>query len=275
MSKHPRARRSLRVHLSYANVMATMAVFIALGGGAYAATALPPNSVGKAQLRTHAVARSNLAKHAVSRSKLAKHAVGTGQVARSAVTFNRLSKWVRSRLHGRSGTGPKGDTGLQGPKGDPGPRGPAGVDALGARRLRFDTAATASSTPTTVLNMPGLQLEATCTLSGADVGVELRARAPADTVLQSTFTVDSGADPANPPQPGDPSIVTASDQIALAANTYTTLGGPGTQNGTGYVRANARAIAVSESETITLDLFEIINADTGRCSIGGTALPSS
>jgi hypothetical protein len=35
----------LRCCLSYANVMATIAVFVALGGGAYAAFTLPANSV--------------------------------------------------------------------------------------------------------------------------------------------------------------------------------------------------------------------------------------
>ena len=42
-------------HLSYANVTATLALFIALGGGAYAAFSLPRNSVGSAQLRKGAV----------------------------------------------------------------------------------------------------------------------------------------------------------------------------------------------------------------------------
>ena len=55
MANSRRARRRLRCHLSYANVMATVAVFVALGGGAYAATALPRGSVGRAQLRDHAV----------------------------------------------------------------------------------------------------------------------------------------------------------------------------------------------------------------------------
>ena len=36
--------------LSYANVMATVAVFISLGGGAYAMSRLPKNSVGTKQL---------------------------------------------------------------------------------------------------------------------------------------------------------------------------------------------------------------------------------
>jgi hypothetical protein len=38
-------RQRLGSHLTYANVMATLAVFIALGGGAYAAFHLPKNSV--------------------------------------------------------------------------------------------------------------------------------------------------------------------------------------------------------------------------------------
>jgi hypothetical protein len=41
--------------LTYANVMATIAMFIALGGGAYAALKLPKNSVGTKQLKKDAV----------------------------------------------------------------------------------------------------------------------------------------------------------------------------------------------------------------------------
>jgi hypothetical protein len=45
----------LRSSLTYANVMATSAVFLALGGGAYAALQLPANSVGARQLQNNAV----------------------------------------------------------------------------------------------------------------------------------------------------------------------------------------------------------------------------
>jgi hypothetical protein len=45
----------IRSKLSYANVMATVAVFIALGGVSYAATQLPKNSVGAKQLKKDAV----------------------------------------------------------------------------------------------------------------------------------------------------------------------------------------------------------------------------
>lgn len=45
----------LRSRLTYANVMATLALFIALGGASYAATQLPRNSVGPKQLKREAV----------------------------------------------------------------------------------------------------------------------------------------------------------------------------------------------------------------------------
>jgi hypothetical protein len=42
-------------HLTYANVMATTALFISLGGASYAAITLPAGSVGRKQLRSGAV----------------------------------------------------------------------------------------------------------------------------------------------------------------------------------------------------------------------------
>jgi hypothetical protein len=45
----------LREKLTYANVMATLAVFIALGGSSYAALKLPKNSVGSKQIKRNAV----------------------------------------------------------------------------------------------------------------------------------------------------------------------------------------------------------------------------
>ena len=42
----------IRARLTYANIVATIALFIALGGGAYAAFKLPANSVGSKSSRT-------------------------------------------------------------------------------------------------------------------------------------------------------------------------------------------------------------------------------
>lgn len=46
--------------LSYANIVATLALFIALGGASYAAVTLPANSVGAKQLQPNAVGPGNL-----------------------------------------------------------------------------------------------------------------------------------------------------------------------------------------------------------------------
>src|SRR3954469_13834794 len=46
---------SLRGRLTYANVMSTVGVFVALGGTSYAVTQLPRNSVGASQIKRDAV----------------------------------------------------------------------------------------------------------------------------------------------------------------------------------------------------------------------------
>jgi hypothetical protein len=51
----------LRQRLTYANVVATLALFLALGGASYAAITLPRNSVGGNQLRNGAVTTQKLA----------------------------------------------------------------------------------------------------------------------------------------------------------------------------------------------------------------------
>jgi hypothetical protein len=48
-------RRRVTDRLTYANVVATLALFIALGGASYASIVLPANSVGPRQLQTGAV----------------------------------------------------------------------------------------------------------------------------------------------------------------------------------------------------------------------------
>jgi hypothetical protein len=62
--------RRIRSRLTYANVMATIAVFLVLGGGAYAAFHLPKNSVRSKNIKNGQVRQSDLAQAAVSSSKL-------------------------------------------------------------------------------------------------------------------------------------------------------------------------------------------------------------
>jgi len=64
----------LRPRLSYANVVSSLALFIALGGTGYAVTQLPRNSVGARQLKPNAVTSAKIRAGAVQRSDLSPNA---------------------------------------------------------------------------------------------------------------------------------------------------------------------------------------------------------
>jgi hypothetical protein len=88
--------RRLTNRLTYANVVATMALFIALGGTSYAAIKLPHNSVGSEQIKTGAV--------------------HTGEIRDRTIRLQDISAAARASLRGQAG-----------PQGAQGPAGPAAV----------------------------------------------------------------------------------------------------------------------------------------------------
>jgi trimeric autotransporter adhesin len=77
-------KRRLRPQLNYSNVIATMALFVALGGAAVAA-GLPKNSVGPKQLKRGAVTSAKIRKKAVTSGKLAPGSVVNGKLGANAV----------------------------------------------------------------------------------------------------------------------------------------------------------------------------------------------
>jgi hypothetical protein len=77
----------IRKHLSFANVMACAAVFIALGGSAYA---VGKNSVGTKQLKNNAVTSNKIKKNAVVTSKIRKDAIVGAKIRPGAVTTNKI-----------------------------------------------------------------------------------------------------------------------------------------------------------------------------------------
>lgn len=81
-----------RSRLTYANVTATLALFIALGGTGYAALTLPRNSVGVKQIRAGAVTNTKLAAGSVSSAKLRRGAVTGSRVAGNTLTGNNISE---------------------------------------------------------------------------------------------------------------------------------------------------------------------------------------
>ena len=71
--------------MTYANVTATLALFIALGGGAYAATALPANSVGPKQLKKNAVDRVKIKNNAVNAAKVLDNSLTGADIKESSL----------------------------------------------------------------------------------------------------------------------------------------------------------------------------------------------
>jgi hypothetical protein len=86
----------VRRHLSFANVTAALALFVALGGASYAAVSLPKNSVGAKQLK------------------------------RSSVTSAKVADGTLQEGDFKPGQLPAGATGPQGPRGEKGERGETG-----------------------------------------------------------------------------------------------------------------------------------------------------
>lgn len=85
--------RISRPQLNYANVIATLALFVALGGAAVAA-GLPRNSVGAKQLKKGAVTTKALHNKAVTAGKIAPKAVTAGKLGAAAVLPGNLGNGV-------------------------------------------------------------------------------------------------------------------------------------------------------------------------------------
>lgn len=85
--------RISRPKLNYANVIATIALFVALGGAAVAA-GLPRNSVGANQLKRGAVTPAKLKRAAVTAGKIAPKAVVAGKLGANAVLPGNLGNGI-------------------------------------------------------------------------------------------------------------------------------------------------------------------------------------
>jgi hypothetical protein len=111
----------LRERATYANVMSTLAVFIALGGSSYAAIQLGANSVRSVNIKNGAVKKRDLGRNSVNSSKVVNGSLMTQDFA--------------------PGQLPRGEPGPQGERGPQGEQGPTGsVDTSNF----YDTAASDS-----------------------------------------------------------------------------------------------------------------------------------
>jgi hypothetical protein len=80
-----------RPRITYANVVSTLALFLAIGGVSWAAATLPKNSVGSKQLKKNAVISAKIKAGAVTASKLKSGAVTAAKLAPGAVSAGQLA----------------------------------------------------------------------------------------------------------------------------------------------------------------------------------------
>jgi hypothetical protein len=83
--------RAVLRRLTYANVIATMALFLALGGGAVWAANKHANKVGTGKLKPNAVTAGKIKANAVTTSKIRENAVTNAKIREGAVNFGKLA----------------------------------------------------------------------------------------------------------------------------------------------------------------------------------------
>jgi hypothetical protein len=111
--------RRVRGRLTYANVVATLALFAALSGTGIAASQLGKNSVGTRQLKAKSVTTGKLADHAVTGAKIAEGSITGANVNMAALgrvptAESALTAENASAISGHTVSCPSGTTPIHG-----------------------------------------------------------------------------------------------------------------------------------------------------------------
>lgn len=114
--------RTRRLRPTYSNVVATLALFAALGGSSYAAVSITGKQVRDGSLSGRDVHNASLTGQDVRDQSLLARDFGPGQLPAGP----------------RGPAGEQGPAGQQGPKGDPGPKGEPGSPGSARAFGRFD-----------------------------------------------------------------------------------------------------------------------------------------
>src|SRR5687767_10906014 len=131
--------RTLRRHMSVANVLSLTALFVALGGVGWAAMTLPRNSVGSAQIKRNAVRSADVQNRSLRAVDFRRGQLPTGRVGATGAT-------------GPAGPpGANGANGTNGADGATGPRGPS--DARYATGEDDEELGTSEGSPLTLVSL--------------------------------------------------------------------------------------------------------------------------
>jgi hypothetical protein len=82
---------TLKRHLSVANVLSCIALFVALGGAAYAAVKIPPNAVKAVNIAPQAVTNPKIKQQAVTSGKIKNGGVNALDIGAGQVTAEKLA----------------------------------------------------------------------------------------------------------------------------------------------------------------------------------------
>ena len=115
--------------ISYADVMSSIAVFVALGGVGYAAVTLPANSVGERQVKRGAIRSAEVKNGALGRQDFKAGVLPVADGANGVDGSDGADGSDGSDGSGGS-DGANGVDGSEGPAGPPGPQGPEGPRGL-------------------------------------------------------------------------------------------------------------------------------------------------
>ena len=83
--------RAIGRRLTYANVIATLALFLALGGGAVWAAAHNTNKIGTGKLKPNAVTAGKIKADAITQSKIRNNAVTNAKLREGAVNLAKIA----------------------------------------------------------------------------------------------------------------------------------------------------------------------------------------
>jgi|GEM_PF-6023158 len=237
--------RALGGRLTYANVMATLALFVALGGGAYAASGGLVSSSGLVQECVHSGGGVPRVVRAHARCK-------RGTIPLFLATPGATS--LRGPKGAKGATGPRGHTGATGPQG---PAGPQGTAAAGGSAFSLS----AASGPAQIV---------AAKFAGSD---EMRlvcgAFKCAAQVLVSGAVSALGTDTRGPAN-GAPTSVAMIESATPAQATLTEVEGKGGP----FVSKGEATVSAADGSAWHVEV-ELANDGSGNVRLAGTATPAS
>jgi hypothetical protein len=262
----------LRRRPSPSMVISVIALIVAMGGTGYAALSLPKNSVGSKQLKKNAVTASKIKKNAITGSKVKNRSLtgadlnaGTVGKVPSAANADHAAAADNATNAGHAGSADSATN----------------ADAVGGLAVKkiFFREVTGSGVATTILDLGGLQLVATCSNASALSliakttvdNADIHASTLASAFDYSTNRLDSGGHQYTDTVGGTDELedndFDVADTLDVADNPWT-----GTDAMNGVVNYATPAGAVVTVTYMADDGAAFGTPDRSACLVAGTAI---